>query len=326
MADVHLIGSFDAASDEWGCLLSQSVATSPFQTLEWQRVWMKEVGNGASPQILKFVDGQQTLGMASLRSDGDSLTFVGDEDLCDYNDFLVLPGRERPVFEALLDYLEEAACSQLRLFSLSEESPTLTLLPEAARLRGCEVDIVQQEVCPGRQLPEEWEEYVAGLSKKHRHELRRKLRRLDTAEGVRWYSLTQPGEVEAAMDDFLELLAMSRQDKAEFLTPQREKFFRSLASSLSREGLLSLFFMEIQESRVASAMTFDYGGSRLLYNSGFNPEFGYYSVGLLLKALSVKSAIEDGKSYYDFLRGNERYKYHLGGIDKPIYNMVVTRP
>ena len=326
MADVHLIGSFDAASDEWGRLLSQSVATSPFQTLEWQRVWMNEVGNGASPRILKFVDGQQTLGMASLRSDGDSLTFVGDEDLCDYNDFLVLPGRERPFFNALLDYLEEAACSQLRLFSLSEESPTLTLLPEAARSRGCDVDIVQQEVCPGRQLPEEWEEYVAGLSKKHRHELRRKLRRLDTAEGVRWYSLTQPEEVEAAMDDFLELLAMSRQDKAEFLTPQREKFFRSLASSLSREGLLSLFFMEIQGSRVASAMTFDYGGSRLLYNSGFNPEFGYYSVGLLLKALSVKCAIEDGKSYYDFLRGNERYKYHLGGIDKPIYNMVVTRP
>ena len=326
MPEVHCINSLDAAAAEWGRLLPQSVVSTPFQTLEWQRVWMNEVGDGASPQILKFVDGQQTLGMASLRCDGDSLTFVGDEDLCDYNDFLVLPGYERPFFDALLDYLDEEGCSGLRLFSLTEDSPTFTLLPEVARSRGCDVDVVQQEVCPGRQLPEEWEEYVAGLSKKHRHELRRKLRRLNTAEGVRWYSLTEPQEVDAAMDDFLELLAMSRQDKAEFLTPQREKFFRSLASSLSREGLLSLFFMEIQESRVASAMTFDYGGSRLLYNSGFNPEFGYYSVGLLLKALSVKSAIEDGKSYYDFLRGNERYKYHLGGIDKPIYNMVVTRP
>ena len=320
------MSSFDDAANEWRRLLSQSVASSPFQTLEWQRVWINEVGDGASPQILKFVDGPQTLGMASLRRDGDAMTFVGDEDLCDYNDFLVMPGRERPFFDALLDHLEQAGCTELRLFSLAAESPTLTLLPEAARSRGFDVDIVQQEVCPGRDLPAEWEEYVAGLSKKHRHELRRKLRRLDTAEGVRWYSLTDPQEVEAAMDDFLRLLAMSRQDKAEFLTPRREKFFRSLASTLSREGLLSLFFMEIEGSRVASAMTFDYGGSRLLYNSGFNPEFGYYSVGLLLKALSVKSAIEDGKSYYDFLRGNERYKYHLGGIDRPIYNMVVTRP
>ena len=326
MAEVHIIGSFDDATGEWARLLPRSVVSTPFQTLEWQRVWLDEVGDGAFPQILKIVDGEETLGMASLRREGDALTFVGDEDLCDYNDFLILPGHEQPFFDALLDYLETTEWSELRLFSLVEESPTLKLLPEAARLKGLNVEIVQQEVCPGRQLPEEWEEYVAGLRKKHRHELRRKLRRLNTAEGVRWYSLTEPDEVEAAMDDFLELLAMSRQDKAEFLTPQREKFFRSLASSLSREGMLSLFFMEIQGKRVASAMTFDYGGSLLLYNSGFNPDFGYYSVGLLLKALSVKSAIEDGKSYYDFLRGNERYKYHLGGVDKPIYNMVVTRP
>ena len=326
MAEVHVINSFDAATGEWARLLPRSVANTPFQTLEWQQVWLDEVGDGASPQILKIADGEETLGMASLRREGDALTFVGDEDLCDYNDFLILPGHEQPFFDALLDYLETTEWSELRLFSLAEESPTLKMLPESARSKGLNVEIVQQEVCPGRQLPEEWEEYVAGLRKKHRHELRRKLRRLNTAEGVRWYSLTEPDEVEAAMDDFLELLAMSRQDKAEFLTPQREKFFRSLASSLSREGLLSLFFMEIQGKRVASAMTFDYGGSLLLYNSGFNPNFGYYSVGLLLKALSVKSAIEDGKSYYDFLRGNERYKYHLGGVDKPIYNMVVTRP
>ena len=324
MAQVHRYDSFDAAATEWGRLLSQSVVNFPFQTLEWQRVWMNEFGDGATLQILKFVDDEQTLGMASLRNDGDALTFVGDEDLCDYNDFVVLPSRERQFINALLEHLANSNSKTLNLFSLPEDSPTCRLLPDAARACGLEVDVVQQEVCPGRNLPDDWEQYVAGLSKKHRHELRRKLRRLNTAEGVRWYSLTDPAEVEAAMDDFFELLAMSRQDKAEFLTPQREKFFRSLASAMSRQGLLSLFFMEIQETRVASAMTFDYGGARLLYNSGYNPDFSYYSVGLLLKALSVKSAIEEGKSYYDFLRGNERYKYHLGGIDKPIYNIVVT--
>ena len=312
MPEVHCIDSIDASS-EWGRLLSQSVVNTPFQTLEWQRVWTQEVGGGTAPQFLKVADEDQTLGMASLRRDGDTLTFVGDEDLCDYNDFLILPGRERQFFDALLDYLEPMEWDALRLFSLAEESPTLTLLPEVASSRGWSVEIVQQEVCPGRQLPADWEEYVAGLSKKHRHELRRKLRRLNTAEGARWYSLTDPNEVEEAMTDFLELLSMSRQDKAEFLTPQREKFFRALASALSRVGLLSLFFMEIQGTRVASAMTFDYGGSRLLYNSGFNPNFGYYSVGLLLKALSVKNAIEDGKSYYDFLRGNEPIQVPPGG-------------
>ena len=71
------MSSFDDAADEWRRLLSQSVVSSPFQTLEWQRVWMNEVGDGASPHILKFFDGRHTLGMASLRRDGDTMTFVG---------------------------------------------------------------------------------------------------------------------------------------------------------------------------------------------------------------------------------------------------------
>ena len=325
MPQVRRHDSFDDAACQWARLLPRSVVNTPFQTLDWQRVWMDVVGGGSAPLILGIHDDEQTLGMASLRTDGDAITFVGDQDLCDYHDFLILPGREQPFFHALLNHLDSAQWNSLNLFSLPEESPTLNLLPDAARSRGWRVETVQQEVCPGRNLPSDWEEYLAGLKKKHRHELRRKLRRLNTAEGVRWYSLTDPADVDAAMDDFFQLLAMSRRDKAEFLTPQREKFFRSLASAMSRQGLLSLFFMEIQETRVASAITFDYGDSRLLYNSGYNPEFSYYSVGLLLKALSVKNSIEEGKSYYDFLRGNERYKYHLGGIDKPIYNMVVAR-
>ena len=50
-------------------------------------------------------------------------------------------------------------------------------------------------------------------------------------------------------------------------------------------GFFKRFFMELNGERVASAICFDYGKARLLYNSGFNPAYSYYSVGLLLKAL-----------------------------------------
>ena len=79
------------------------------------------------------------------------------------------------------------------------------------------------------------------------------------------------------------------------------------------------------EKRVAAAMCFDYGGARLLYNSGYDPSYGYYSVGLLLKALCLKDAIEQGKAYFDFLRGPEPYKYDLGAKNTALYQMVVTR-
>ena len=90
-------------------------------------------------------------------------------------------------------------------------------------------------------------------------------------------------------------------------------------------GLLKLFFLEMDSETVATALCFDYAGSRMLYNSGYNPDYGYYSVGLLLNALCLQDAIEQGKEYFDFLRGSEPYKYHLGGKNRTLYQMVVSK-
>ena len=75
----------------------------------------------------------------------------------------------------------------------------------------------------------------------------------------------------------------------------------------------------------ASSICFDYGSTRLLYNSGHDPDLRYYSVGLLLNALCLRDAIDQGKAYFDFLRGSESYKYHLGGRNRTLYQMVVTK-
>ena len=55
-----------------------------------------------------------------------------------------------------------------------------------------------------------------------------------------------------------------------------------------------------------------------LYNSGYDPRYGELSVGLLCKVLSIKNSIESGRKRYDFLKGAEPYKYHLGGKEVPL--------
>ena len=60
-----------------------------------------------------------------------------------------------------------------------------------------------------------------------------------------------------------------------------------------------------------------------LYNSGYDPSYSFYSVGLLLKAQSIHWAIEQGKKKYDFLRGNERYKYDLGAKNLRLYRIEI---
>jgi CelD/BcsL family acetyltransferase involved in cellulose biosynthesis len=62
-----------------------------------------------------------------------------------------------------------------------------------------------------------------------------------------------------------------------------------------------------------------------MYNSGYDPAYAHYAVGLMSKTLLVRDAIEAGRSCVDFLRGDESYKYDLGGKDKQVYRVVLTR-
>ena len=62
-----------------------------------------------------------------------------------------------------------------------------------------------------------------------------------------------------------------------------------------------------------------------MYNSGYDPEFSSFSVGLVSKAMCLQWAIEHGKSSVDFLRGNEAYKYDLGARDQQVHRLLVRR-
>ena len=76
------------------------------------------------------------------------------------------------------------------LHGLAAGSPTLTLLPALAGERGLEVRVDREAVCPQLDLPSTWDEYLAQLGKKNRHELRRKMRRLhNTAVSLRLAAL-----------------------------------------------------------------------------------------------------------------------------------------
>ena len=299
---------------------------SLFLSPQWQEVWWDIFGAGRELTGFSLASPKGGVGaIASLSRNGDSIGFVGSPDTFDYNDFLVRPGFEDAFYPSLLDILDGWQWKDLQFDSLVEHSPTLARLPDLARDRGYLVEVEYEDVTSGVELPGDWEEYLASLSKKDRHELRRKLRRLDTQTEWRWFVVTTPAEVEEHFDTFLSLMRISSPDKEEFITPERERFFRALVLRMAELDLLRLFFMEIDGTTVASSLCFDYGGVRLLYNSGYDPGLSYYSVGLLLHAMCVKDAIDQGLDYFDFLRGPEPYKAHLGGRQRSLYRMVVKR-
>ena len=320
------ITSFEEVRLQWQELLSRSVVNNLYITPAWQEMWWSAFQNGRTLAGFYLTDASgQLTALASLSRCGDNFSFVGNSDTFDYNDFVIARGAEPEFFPALLDAIDSGGGRQLDLYSVGEDSPTLEMLPSLARERGYLVDIAEEDVAPRIDLPPSWDDYLAGLSKKDRHELRRKLRRLEGHENWRWFCVSDPTEASARTDTFLALMRDSDPAKAEFLTKDREDFFRKLIAATAANGVLRLFFMEMDDKPVAASLCLDYDGVRMLYNSGHDPEYRYYSVGLLLHALSLRDALERGYRYFDFLRGNEPYKYRLGGSDHHLYRITLQR-
>jgi CelD/BcsL family acetyltransferase involved in cellulose biosynthesis len=209
---------------------------------------------------------------------------------------------------------------------MREDSPSLAALPSVAAEFGVSFTSEAEDVCPQTELLDSWEAYVESLDRKHRHELRRKLRKLPQAGEVELEVLSSPGEIGAEMADFLQMHRASRTEKAAFMTDQMERFFRKLVSALADEGAAEMLFLRLGGKRAAAVMCFTGEEETLLYNSGYDPDYAQFSVGLLSKALALQRAIEQGKKRFDFLRGRERYKYELGAKDFTVYRAVVGRP
>lgn len=310
---------------EWRVLLPQTSANMVFVSPTWLRVWWQQFGAGRELLLLSVRREGDLVGVAPLmRDDDDRLSFAGDTQICDYMDVVAAPGEVEAVVSAVLRSLGEEPWRELVLWAVPEGSPTLDALKAAAPALDFRVDIEPEDVCPRLKLPATWDEYLARLRKKDRHELRRKLRKLSQGGDVRLETIAQPADVEAALDDFLRL-HRSRADKAAFMTDEMERFFRVIILALAAEGQVEIIFLNLGGVRVAAVLCFCDSDESLLYNSGYDPDYAYLSVGLLSKALALRKAIEEGKRRFDFLRGSEPYKYDLGATDRPVYRCTVRR-
>ena len=317
--------TFDELAADWNRIYASMPASSAFDSLEWNRIWWEHFGGDSKLMLRSVVRPNGTTAIiAPLQLDSNNdegvCTFLGGTDLVDYlgfkHDAELLTSDVQDLLQSLYD---DPEISALVLESLPEDSHSIHAVKEVASDMGWEVHIWDEGVAPRVTLPSTVDEYFASLTKKHRHELRRKLRRLHNAGSVEQLELTTPDEIEPAMDDFIKLHRGSSIDKEEFMTPQREAFFREIAVTLAENEVTRLYFLTINGEKVATSLAFKIGSTKYLYNSGYLPDRSWLAVGLLNHAINILASIREGIEVYDFMRGDERYKYHLGAVDRHIY-------
>jgi CelD/BcsL family acetyltransferase involved in cellulose biosynthesis len=320
--------SLEAVGPEaWEALHADSRPRSPFMSWTWQREWLAVFGEGRRLELRSITEpnGRLLAVLPLVEIAPGRLMLAGGADVSDYLDLLVREGRETDAWIALLE-ARAAEPAVWELHAVPGASPTVTALPALAAAVGLVASAPVEERCPVLQLPDSWEAFLAALPKKHRHELTRKIRRFEreVPEGrIAWE--TTPAGIDARLDQFVALHRASREGKAKFMDDRMERFFRRAITALAARGGARLALLDTASGPVAAFVTLEWEGTVGLYNSGFEPAHAALSPGLVLLAGVVRDAIERGRRTFDFLRGEERYKYEFGPTPEPVHCVTVAR-
>jgi CelD/BcsL family acetyltransferase involved in cellulose biosynthesis len=317
---------------DWNDVEGAGEPINPFLSWDWQWTWWEAYGQDRELHCLVVADDEQMLGILPLQCSGAgprTLGFMGGVDLSDHLGFLFRPGRGQEVATSALEHMLQAERDKgplaFDLHYMPDASPALEALRRAADQLELDQDLTQEEVSPRVELDSDFEGYLSNrLNKKDRHELRRKMRRLDLERpGWRQVGQAELG-LEPALDAFFVLLRASGAHKVDFLTPEVEKFIRAACLALEQRGWLRLQFLQSGDQLIATTMGFTVSGTWHLYNSGYEPEAGFLSPGLICVAEGIRTALEENCHTADFLRGSEGYKYHLGAVDRPLWRLQLT--
>ncbi|MCL4360649.1 GNAT family N-acetyltransferase [Patescibacteria group bacterium] len=306
---IRVFDDFSAAKHLWDTITGANRITIPFYLYEWHHVWWNTFQSNGIPFLVSPTDAV----IAPFIRQGNSAVFSGGREIADYLDIIGPDAVKSGIWPMLLRYLKSRGILSLRLHNIPD-SPTLSFFRHLSETTSG-ITLSREDTTPTIPLPQSRDAYLSLLDRRNRHELKRKLRRFEHETGnVLFIRSTSPSEDVHALLKLMEL----DEKKKTFLTPAMRKFFQRLPAAFPDQ--CSLFWLTMENEKIAGVMAFQSGTDFFTYNSGYDRE-RYSGAGYYLKARLISWAIEQHFLTFNFLQGNERYKYELGAKDAFVYSV-----
>ena len=332
---------FSLRAKSWNALVEQSMADTPFSRYEYLSEWWKTLGGGewlrqsVELVLISASEADQLIGIAPLfitEYEGQrALMLVGSIEISDYLD-LIVREQDLPRFlSGLLDFLASASqqpdnWSGLDWYNLPDSSPTLAALKTESEKRGWTYHEEIYRPTPRIPLNGSFEEYLSRIDKKQRHEIRRKMRRAAESEkNVCFTNVNGKEDIDSEINAFFDLMVQDP-SKEEFLHPAMREQMTVTIQNAHAGGYLWLAFLEVDGVKTAASLNFDYKNKLWGYNSGVSREHMELSPGWILLADTIQWCCENGRYEFDFMRGDEEYKYRFGGVNKYVMRAKVIKP
>ncbi len=330
----------------------------PLRSWEWHAGWWRYYGNHKQLMVLVVEDASgEVVGIAPwfverVPARGRVIRSLGSGEVCsDYQTILAAAGRESAVVEALSDWLirvnqrgvnQRGANQQmaakwdlLELENILADDPVQSLLCERLSAGGAQVHRSPALQCWRLALPADWETYLSQLSKSHRKQVRRFVNRVLDTDRAKLHTVQTADEVSPAMDTLIDLHQRRWQSQDEpgcFASPRFTAFHRHIALAMQKRGQLRLHWLELDGTPIAAEYHLsgpgDSPGSRMVYGyqAGVDPTRLDEEPGRLAAIATLRLAIEEGFTAFDFLRGDEPYKAHWRAEPSVACNVRVVPP
>jgi CelD/BcsL family acetyltransferase involved in cellulose biosynthesis len=332
---------FDGLEREWNALLAQSPADTPFLTWEWLRTWWRCFGRDLRLNIVAVRADGRLVALAPLCMRGwewrrlrlfRRISLLGaplptGNVGSDYLDLVVAAPGEG--VEALVSVLA-AAGRALDLTPISKGASTVDRVARRLTDAGWTTTETEVGLCPIVDLAgQTWESYLATLRREHRYTVGRKLRKLQKDFDVTFEAVRDEADRRAALGHLIALHEQRWREKGEsdaFHTPALRSFHEEFTRLALARGWLRLYLLKLDGAPAAALYGLRYGETFHFYQSGFDPRYARYGVGVATMALSIEAALAEGTRRYDMLHGTEEYKFHWANTVRPLVRYELYPP
>lgn len=323
VACIDTEGGFAALRDEWNDVLARSASNNLFLTWEWVSTWWELYGAGASLYVVTARTAEGALvGIAPLHRRRRTVFGLGSVQVLEFIgsggdvtpeqlDFIVESGLEADVTPALVSYIErDPLVRGIDLRPFAAASPNLPYVDRVLRGAKGHLSCVADSVCPVLPLPASKAEFAASRSKNYRKKMREYQRRCERDLGAQVRLSASRDELNRDMGALVALHRKRWEGRSRaFRSTAYLEFHRRLARLLFDRGWVRMFALDSAHGPLAMLYCFAYADRYYFYQAGRDPEFNKHRVGLVLMHSAIEHAIDEHALVFDFLRGEEDYKY-----------------
>lgn len=334
MYSIKLYKTFDEIKqlrNIWNKIYQENINLTPFQSYEWNECLMENKIYEGELNIFVLYKNDIILMIAPfVKKSGiiyNELYFLGINTHSDYLNFIYSYNLNFEDFQNFIDLvLRKEKRIVLRLDLINEQSPIVDYI-KALKVNKEE----NKSICVKIPIKDTQEEYINILSSGRKKELKRKensLKKIFNNVEIKFY---RDKLEESLIKDLLDLYLVRRKEKKSEMNNQYLQYLQQCITE-NDKNFVSACFIDKKLSAFFLALITN-SNDMLMIMTAIDTTYKKYSIGKILLYYTICHLIEENNTlqehdlkfkFYDLTRGNESYKYELGGIDHINYSFVLV--